>query len=325
MSPISRKPNKRNKPPAMRMGEKTFLVLLKSAVLLTVFHMLINSSISLGVAAENSFRWRSFAALATMNHRMLAWTGLILLLIAFPLSKIVLFWALKTNSLEFYFWQNKWTKTAIGFLTGLLISTMLVAVPLLTGCAFLIGLPNRLIPQEIVASALTYSILMLLVAFYVELIYRGVMMCELTAIWRNRFMGITATSLVYGILNAWYFYGNPTDKMIVFISGVIFSWCMAGVMIYTRSINIVIGIHAGWFYGLHGLMGCSVGQHTYNLTLFVTQCQSPRFLLGTQSGFQFSLISNIVWLVLSAIVWFRINAQEKNNTAIRRSIDSDVC
>jgi hypothetical protein len=307
-----------------RKSEKAFVVLLKGLILLAILHLLVVIAISTGIALENSLHLHTLRALSFMNHKMLAWTGLFFILLGIPLTKIILFYATKNNSPAFYCLSNRWTRCFLGFLAGVTIAVATLAIPLMTGFAFLVALPNRLIPQEIVASILTHSILMLLIAFYLELIYRGILMCEWTALWTNRFLGISAMSLMYAIVNIWYFHGNVTDKMIVFISGLIFAWFMAGIMIHTQSINLSIGLHAGWYYGLNGLMGCRSGDFVSNLTPFVTHVPDRMFLFGTQTGFQHSLMANFVLLVLSAIVWSRIDIAEKHSPGFNTTINPDA-
>jgi hypothetical protein len=286
--------------------KKTLIVLAKAVLFFAGFQLLLVLSLAIGFAIEKEFFWNPDThVFSLVNHRNLAWTGLFLTLIGLPVAGILGRHATRKFSPSFYFLNDSWIGCVIGFLYGVFFILVCFSLFFLAGYARFTALPDRLLPQELVASLLAYCLIMLLIGFNNELVYRGILVCEWAFLWKNRIAGVAAGSVVYGLMRAWSGRGPVPERLILFVSGIIFSWFIAGIMFHKKSLKYAVGVHAGYYFGLSALLGSSSGGNRLNITPFITDIQGPYAVSGGTLGMENSLIFNGILLVLTAIIWSR--------------------
>ncbi len=199
----------------------------------------------------------------------------------------------------------------LGFAFGTAIATALVTGLVLTGHANLIALPGRLKPQELVASILGFGMIMILVGLYEETVFRGLLQCEWAFKRKSWISAISASGLLFGWMHTIQIQADNQEKLRILFSGFVFSWFLSVTMLYFKSLKAAIGVHAGWNYGLGGLMGCTVSGNNLNLTIFSTEMYGPVWLTGDNFGLETSAFVNILLTLLTVIAWSRLRPADR--------------
>jgi len=283
------------------------IVLIKIIALLIVFQLLLGVSTVIGYIVEGDIdllTQNQGGAFEYPNHRILAWTGLMLLLIGLPAAGLISRFAMRYRPEKFFFLENSWVKFGFGVAGGIILSVFAISLVGVLGHSKIIAGPGRLIPQEIWASVLGYGLLMILVGFYEEILYRGLLTCEWSHRFGSWFWGITLSGLLFGLMHTLNVQGTISDKIKIIVSGLLFSWLLAAIMLRYKSLKAAIGVHAGWNYGLGCLMGCVVSGKRFNMTLFQTDISGPDWLTGGVFGLETSLLVNLILLVLISFFWW---------------------
>ncbi len=320
-----------------------FKVLLKAALFLAGFQLILGVTLMIGYVIEGQAQFLIEATdtgpLEFSNHKILAWTGLFLLLVGLPLAGLTTRLITRNRPATFFFLEESWMKFLSGFALGTVIATALVSSLLLTGHANLIASPERLEPQELVASILGFGMIMILVGLFEETVFRGLLQCEWAFGRKSWIPAISVSGLLFGWMHTINFDADNLIKLRILFSGFVFSWFLSVTMLYFKSLKAAIGIHAGWNYGLGGLMGCTVSGNNLNLTIFSTEMNGPAWLTGDSFGLETSAFVNILLILLTVITWSRlppvdrlppqtgptgIPANRKNNTEISTDRKSDM-
>ncbi|MCD4655715.1 CPBP family intramembrane metalloprotease [bacterium] len=296
-----------------------FTVIIKVIALLFVFQFLMGLTTVIGYIIEGDFELlaeNKTGAFEFPNHRILAWSGLTLLLVGLPVAGLIGRYAMRSRPAKFFFMETSWIKFGWGAAGGILLSTSVISIVALMGHAELVGMPGRLIPQEIWASILGYGLLMIFVGLYEELLYRGFLACE----WSHRAgswaVGITFSGLLFGMMHMFNVQGTVNEKVRIVVSGLLFSWFLAAIMLRFKSIKAAIGVHAGWNFGLGCLMGCVVSGQRFNMTPFQTDIYGPEWLTGGVFGLETSLLLNVILLLLTWLIWRGIDFEEIRESSV---------
>lgn len=289
------------------IAKRTLDVFAKALLLFAGFQFLFVFSLGIGFTIEKQSVFEQDSNIFSLfNHRHLAWTGLFLTLIGLPLAGVLGRFATKKYSRNFYFLGGSWHECITGFFTGTIFILFFFSLLILTGYARLTAFPDRLTPQELIASPLAYALIMLLIAFNNELVYRGILIGEWTSLWKNRFSAVLTTGLIYGLMRAWSIQGTFSQRLLLFFSGFVFSWLMAGIMFYKKSLKYTIGVHAGCYYCLSALLGIASVGNRLNVTPFVTEIHGSSIVFGGILGIENSLLFNVTLLVITLILWRKI-------------------
>jgi len=289
-------------------------VLLKVLLLMILFQLLLSVASIAGWLLEGNIRGlaeiRNFL-LEFPNHRYLAWTGLFLLLIGMPLAGWITKIATRDRPRRFFFLEESWLRFFYGSIWGIIAATALPLGYVLLGFGRITAWPGRLLIQELTASLLGYAMLMLYVGFYEEILYRGLLCCEWSRRAGNWAAGITLSGLFFGLIHISNIEGNTGDKIRIVISGILFSWLLAAVMLRYHSIKAAMGLHAGWNFGLGCLMGCTVSGLHLPFTPFQTEIHGPVWLSGGEFGLETSLVINGVLVIIVPLIWRKIRFDER--------------
>lgn len=291
--------------------KNTFIIFLKALVFLFLFQIILGISLVSGKIIEGGLdaliNSQADGMLYFENHRVLAWTGLVVLLVILPLAHILGKLAFRGRPDSFYFMEQGWKNCLYGAVLGTLFPMAIVSVYFMLGHVDFVGGPERLMPQEICASLIGYGLLMLFVGYYEEVISRGILTCEWAHTWGSWVAAITVSGVLFGMMHTANIPANPGEKLRIIVSGVLFSWLLAVVMLRYKSLKAAIGLHAGWNFGLGCIMGCSVSGQPLNLTMFQTELRGPDWLTGGEFGLETSIPVNILLLVLIVLFLREIN------------------
>ncbi len=298
------------------IGKKTLDVFARALLVFAGLQFLFVFSLGIGFTIEKKSVFEESSNLFSLfNHRHLAWTGLFLTLLGLPLANILGRFATKKHAPDFYFLEGSWHECVTGLFSGI-IFILLFFIPLtLTGFIHFIAFPNRLAPQELIASLLAYLLIMLLIAFNNELVYRGILISEWAFLWKNRFWAVLIASLIYGSMRAWTTQVAFGQRLILFVSGIVFSWFMAGIMFYKKSLKYTIGVHAGYIFCLSALLGNASAGNRLNITPFIVEIQGPDLVFGGPLGIENSLLFNITLFVITMILWHKIETETSKSSA----------
>ena len=113
------------------------------------------------------------------------------------------------------------------FLSGFartVIATALVSSLLLTGHANLIASPERLEPQELVASILGFGMIMILVGLFEETVFRGLLQCEWAFGRKSWIPAISVSGLLFGWMHTINFDADNQLLLLVHLNGHIALW-----------------------------------------------------------------------------------------------------
>lgn len=282
------------------------IVLLKAILYSVLFQIFMGVSLIIGFIIENKLDLmaeNNFNVMIIPNHRILAWTGLTLLLMVLPISGLLAKLVLRSRAPSFYFLDQSPGKLIAGILGGGGLAVAIVGGLLISGHGTIIASPGRLVPQEIWASFLTYGLLMLFVGYYEEIISRGLLMCEWSLCARSWIAGITISGFMFGLVHVFNLETTGPERFRIIVSGILFSWLLAAVTLRFRSLYAAIGVHAGWNFGLGAFMGCIVSGQRLNLTLFQTEICGPEWISGGNFGLETSLIVNGLLVIIIWYLW----------------------
>ncbi|MBN1296451.1 CPBP family intramembrane metalloprotease [bacterium] len=283
---------------------KLWRVAIEVFVWLFLFQFVLAATLSIGYVLEgNASEMGRRQVLQFPNHRYLAWTGLCTLVITMPFAGWIGTLAIRNHPLVKRMLKEGWTPIIVGFAGGLLLAVFSVCLVILLGYGRIEAGPLRLAPPELAASILGYGLVMLVVGYYEELLFRGLLMIESIRRLRNREAGITLTGLLFGLMHTVNIDGTPMEHVRIVVSGILFSWLLAVVMLRFRSLRAAMGLHAGWNYGLAGLMGCVVSGHPANFTIFRTNVSGPAWVSGDSFGLETSLLVQFIVLLITVLLW----------------------
>ena len=296
----------------MLKRKNPFIILLKGIGFTLLFQVILGISLVIGDIIEGNMDnlVHGVGGLNFTNHRVIAWMGLTMLLAGFPISQIIGKLAFRGRPNSFYFMESSWKNCLYGAVLGTLFPMAVVSTAFLGGHAKFIAGPERLIPQEIIASLLGYGLLMLFVGYYEEIISRGILCCEWAHTWGSWVLAITLSGLLFGIMHTTNIDATLGEKIRIILSGTLFSWLLAAVMLRFKSLKAAIGLHAGWNYGLGCIMGCSVSGQELNLSMFRTEFYGPDWITGGAFGIETSMPVNIILVVLIYLFVREINFSE---------------
>lgn len=291
-------------------------VLLKVILFMVLFQILLGVASISGYLLEGDIARLAETRNALMefpDHRYLAWTGLFLLLIGMPVAGWLGRLATRDRPPQYFFLGESWMPFFRGATAGLAAAVILPLAFVLLGYGQIIAWPGRLLLQELTASILGYAMLMLFVGFYEELLYRGILACE----WSRRAgswgLGITLSGLLFGFIHVSNIDSTAGDRIRIIVSGVLFSWLLAAIMLRFRSIKAAMGVHAGWNFGLGCLMGCTVSGLHLRFTPFQTEITGPIWLSGGRFGIETSVIVNGMLVIIVPLIWRGIRPEHATN------------
>jgi len=291
--------------------KNSLLILLKAIVVFICFQVVVSISFLIGHLIERTpANGQALEIFNFSNHKILAWTGLFLLLVGLPISDLFARFIIRRRSYGLYFMELSWLKFALGYLTGMMLSALIFYVLLMTGFAKIVAFPIRLKSQELVASILSYTLIMVLIGFYEELIFRGIFTCELSRRWNNWILGSTAGGLIFSVIHLNNVQTSSVSKIKIVVSGLIFSWFLSALMLHYKSLKVAMGFHAGWNYFLGGFMGCTLSGKQFGLTPFQTVFNGSSLISGGDFGLETSLLVNCVFIALIIIFWKKSQFQK---------------
>lgn len=288
-------------------GRNTLIVLLIALGGLILFQLLLGSAVLAGYLVEGRTHFllqdgRS-GPLDFPNHKILAWTGLYLLLIGLPLAGLISRLMTRKRPAEFYFLEESWIKLVPGFGAGMAFAVTVIAGLILSGHGRITACPDRLAAQELVASILGFGMLMLLVAIGEEIVFRGVLTREWACRWNGWMPAATISGILFGMLHTLNIQASWIEKYRIVASGLLFSLLLTLIMLSSRSLKAAIGFHAGWNFGLGFVSGVSVSGQSLNPALFKIELAGPEWIIGDRFGLETSGILNGILAAAVLLIW----------------------
>lgn len=227
--------------------------------------------------------------------------GLVDIFIGIPLGYliIILLWR---RSLDWMRLRLKWKPALGGFILGLILALIVVAVISLIGDVHITAGPSRMTAGEgviILAGAIGW---VWFVAFSEETVFRGIVVREWAAKW-----GWTAAALLGGLLfGAVHLPGtegglSPVSVIWILAAGAAVTAMFVALYIRGRSLWLPIGFHAGWNLCLQGILGVTISGKNPGEALLHSSVSGPNWLTGGVFGIEASLIAIIFYLLVALI------------------------
>lgn len=216
----------------------------------------------------------------------------------FVLAYVVLVKVIEQRSLSEFASTTVWGGLAQGMLLGAAMMSALVVVMVLTGVYHIKGWQD--IPwQDIIDVGIWAGIVE-------EILLRGVVLRMLEELFGS-WAAILLSGLIFGFLHA----GNPnadwwSSTAIAIEAGLLFGvlFCL------TRSLWVVIGLHAAWNIAQGPIYGVTVSGITQH-GIINAQIDGPWWLTGGSFGLEAALTSVVLSLIITGYFGYRLAQSNK--------------
>src|SRR5262249_41361528 len=150
--------------------------------------------------------------------------------------------------------------------------------------------------SAILAWALAWAVVFLMVCFFEEYLFRGYALHTLA-----EGIGFWPAAVILGIVFAYVHMGNGGETKIGIIGVLLFAMFAATTLRRTGNLWLAVGAHTGWDWGQSFFFGVSNSGLPAAGRLLSSHSQGPDWLTGGTAGPEGSIFTLILWAVMTVL------------------------